>query len=68
MATPYEESEDERPRKVPKLLKDKDSQPRLIVVLENSSLETVKVWNNYFSSIADVITCTGRKEIRAAEL
>jgi len=48
MATPYDEDEDERPRKIPKLLKDKDSQPRLIVVLENASLETVKVWNNCF--------------------
>jgi len=43
MATLYEEDEDEKPRKVPKLLKDKDSQPRVIVVLENASLETVKV-------------------------
>lgn len=37
------ESDDERPRKIPKTLKEKDSLKRLIVVLENASLETVKV-------------------------
>jgi rRNA small subunit pseudouridine methyltransferase Nep1 len=33
----------ERPRKMPKTLKEKDSGKRLIVVLEKASLETVKV-------------------------
>ena len=33
----------ERPRKIPKTLKEKDSGKRLIVVLEKASLETVKV-------------------------
>ena len=33
----------ERPRKMPKTLKEKDSSKRLIVVLEKASLETVKV-------------------------
>lgn len=37
------EEEYERPRKVPKTLKEKDSGKRLIVVLEKASLETVKV-------------------------
>ena len=38
-----EESEFERPRKIPKTLKEKDSGKRLIVILEKASLETVKV-------------------------
>jgi precorrin-6B methylase 1 len=37
------EDEYERPRKIPKTLKEKDSGKRLIVVLERASLETVKV-------------------------
>ena len=37
------EEEYERPRKMPKTLKEKDSGKRLIVVLEKASLETVKV-------------------------
>ena len=37
------DEEYERPRKVPKTLKEKDSGKRLIVVLEKASLETVKV-------------------------
>lgn len=38
-----EGSEFERPRKIPKTLKEKDSGKRLIVILEKASLETVKV-------------------------
>ena len=37
------DEEYERPRKVPKTLKERDSGKRLIVVLEKASLETVKV-------------------------
>ena len=37
------ENEFERPRKVPRTLKEKDSGKRLIVILENASLEAVKV-------------------------
>jgi len=43
-----EDNEFERPRKVPKTLKEKDSGKRLIVVLENASLETVKVLQSLF--------------------
>lgn len=32
-----------RPKKIPKTLVEKDSEKRLIVVLENASLETIKV-------------------------
>lgn len=38
-----EESEFERPRKIPRTLKEKDTGKRLIVVLEKASLEAVKV-------------------------
>ena len=38
-----EDNEFERPRKIPKILKEKDSGKRLIVILEKASLETVKV-------------------------
>lgn len=40
------ENEFERPRKVPRTLKEKDSGKRLIVILENASLEAVKVREN----------------------
>jgi len=43
MASPYEEEESGRPSKIPRLLTEKDSQRRLIVILEHASLETVKV-------------------------
>lgn len=39
----YEEEEDGRPRKIPRTLVEKTKDKRLIVVLENASLETVKV-------------------------
>ena len=45
------ENEFERPRKVPRTLKEKDSGKRLIVILENASLEAVKVGEN--------LTCRG---------
>ena len=32
-----------RPKKIPRTLAEKDAQKRLIVVLENASLETIKV-------------------------
>ena len=38
-----EENEYERPRKMPRTLKEKDTGKRLIVILERASLETVKV-------------------------
>ena len=38
-----QEEEYERPRKMPRTLKEKDSGKRLIVILERASLETVKV-------------------------
>ena len=38
-----EDNEFERPRKIPKTLKEKDTGKRLIVILEKASLETVKV-------------------------
>lgn len=38
-----EEEEGGRPKKIPRTLAEKDSQKRLILVLENASLETIKV-------------------------
>ena len=32
-----------KPKKIPKTLVEKDSEKRLIVILENASLETIKV-------------------------
>ena len=37
------DNEYERPRKIPKTLKEKDTGKRLIVILEKASLEAVKV-------------------------
>ncbi len=40
----YEEEVDTgKPKKIPRTLAEKDAQRRLIVVLENASLETIKV-------------------------
>ena len=39
-----------RPKKIPKTLVEKDSERRLIVILENASLETIKV--------SDIDRCT----------
>lgn len=40
----YEESGEEgRPQKIPKTLVEKDTQKRLIVILERANLETIKV-------------------------
>lgn len=39
----YEEEEEGRPHKIPRTLTEKTKDKRLIVVLENASLETVKV-------------------------
>ena len=40
----YEDDlEPAKPKKVPKTLAEKDSEKRLIVILENASLETIKV-------------------------
>ena len=40
----YEDDPGEaKPRKIPKTLVEKDSEKRLIVVLENACLETIKV-------------------------
>ena len=42
--TEYEaELESQKPKKIPRTLAEKDAEKRLIVVLENSSLETIKV-------------------------
>ena len=38
-----EYDDDEPPAKVPRVLREKGSSKRLIVILENASLETVKV-------------------------
>lgn len=41
-----EEDDYEKPRKIPRTLKEKDSGKRLIVVIEKASIEAVKVsWN-----------------------
>ena len=39
----YEEEEDGKPKKIPRTLTEKSQDKRLIVILENASLETVKV-------------------------
>ena len=41
----YEEDDEQkaRPKKIPKTLVQKDSEKRLIVILERANLETVKV-------------------------
>ena len=44
VANEYESELDiSRPNKIPRTLSEKDKQKRLIVVLENASLETIKV-------------------------
>ncbi len=45
----YEEDENKgKPQKIPKTLVEKDSQKRLILILENANLETVKVGIGYW--------------------
>lgn len=39
----YEEVEDGKPKKIPKTLAEKSKEKRLVIILENASLETVKV-------------------------
>ena len=39
----YDDEDSDRPRKIPKTLVEKDSQKRLIVILEKANLETCKV-------------------------
>lgn len=39
----YEEEEEGKPKKIPRTLAEKTKAKRLIVILENASLETVKV-------------------------
>ena len=51
------ENEFERPRKVPRTLKEKDSGKRLIVILENASLEAVKVGENLTCRAQVVCSC-----------
>ena len=41
----YEEEDEGKPRKIPRTLAEKTKDKRLIIVLENASLETVKVGN-----------------------
>ena len=41
----YEEEEEGKPRKIPRTLAEKTKDKRLIIILENASLETVKVNN-----------------------
>lgn len=38
-----EERQDGKPKKIPKTLVEKDSQKRLVIVLERANLETIKV-------------------------
>ena len=48
----YEEEEEEKPRKIPRTLAEKTKDKRLIVILENASLETVKV-NSFCDSVLE---------------
>ena len=43
MAEKQEEVEERKPQKIPRTLAEKDRLKRLIVILENASLETIKV-------------------------
>ena len=57
----YEEDEEDeeekaRPKKVPKTLAQRDTQKRLIVVLERANLETVKVSYKYNQCICEIET------------
>ncbi|CAH3178786.1 unnamed protein product [Porites evermanni] len=52
------ENEFERPRKVPRTLKEKDSGKRLIVILEKASLEAVKNGKNF-----ELLNCDRHKTI-----
>lgn len=40
------EADAHKPRKIPRTLSEKDTQKRLIVVLENASLEAIKVYGH----------------------
>lgn len=46
-----------RPKKIPKTLVEKDSEKRLIVILENASLETIKVSICWVCSIMNMRVC-----------
>jgi len=52
----YEEEDLGRPKKIPRTLEEKDSQKRLIVVLENASLETIKVGRKF-----ELLNCDDHK-------
>ena len=39
----YEDDDSGKPKKLPRTLVEKDSEKRLILILENASLETIKV-------------------------
>ena len=57
------ENEFERPRKVPRTLKEKDSGKRLIVILENASLEAVKVGENLTRSGTSCLVLQGWESV-----
>ena len=57
-ANDYEsELDSHKPKKIPRTLAEKDKQKRLIVVLEKSSLETIKVgvaqWAYYVQCVGE---------------
>ncbi|EDO41131.1 predicted protein [Nematostella vectensis] len=58
MASQQSEEDYERPKKIPKTLKEKDSGRRLIVILEKSSLEAVKNGKNF-----ELLNCDQHKTI-----
>ena len=41
----YEDDDSGKPKKLPRTLAEKDLEKRLILILENASLETIKVIN-----------------------
>ena len=52
----YEEELDlGKPKKIPRTLVEKDTQKRLIVVLENASLETIKVAHIWYKFMVVLI-------------
>ena len=48
-----------KPKKVPKTLAEKDSEKRLIVILENACLETIKVSTHALKLITSVWVWNG---------
>ena len=51
----YEEEERSQPAKIPRTLVERDREKRLVVILENASLETVKVHWGLSTRVDDLL-------------